>query len=108
MEKLIDINNLAELLNNLKSETSPTLVQLCSGNTNECFLMDEVVQSVQIECGRKLDYERLPEEASEVIKAELMTIKNPVLLLIQNGNIEAIFGGMISQHKLSRALKSLD
>ncbi len=85
----------------------PILIQLCSGCGNESFLMDEVVRKVQVECGEELNYQKLPENVSKVIKEELMVMKNPILLLIQSGNIEAVFSGMISQHKLGQALEGL-
>lgn len=107
MKKIIDINNLAELLNSLQTEAMPVLIQLCSGCGNESFLMDEVVRKVQLEYGEELGYQKLLGSVSKFIKEELMAIKNPVLLLIEGGNIVAVFSGIISQHKLSQALKNL-
>jgi len=107
MKKIININSLAQLLDSLQWEERPVLVQLCSGCGNKSFLMDEVVRKVQSECGEELIYLKLSANASAIIKAELMLIKNPVLLLIQNGSIEAVLSGMISPHKLSRALQNL-
>jgi len=82
-------------------------VNLCSRCGNENFLMDNVVSSVQTEYGKKLGYKKMPEAASEIIKNELMISKNPVLLLIKKGEIKAIFGGIIAQHQLTKALQQL-
>ncbi|MEM9820044.1 MAG: hypothetical protein AAF985_03190 [Bacteroidota bacterium] len=107
MSHLQDINNLADLLQALKAESTPMFVNLCSRCENENYLMDQVVSNVQTEYGERLGYQKMPEMASRIIKQELMVSKNPVLLLIKNGEIKAVFGGMIAQHKLTQALLNL-
>ncbi len=70
--------------------------------------MDQVISNLQADYGKKLGFEKLPSEASEVIKQELMISKNPVLLLIKNGEIKAVFGGIVAQYKLEQALENLN
>ena len=108
MKNLIQINNLTDLLEALKTESTPMFVNLCSRCGNENYLMDQVVSKVQSEYGEKLGYQKMPEQASFIIKQELMISKNPVLLLIKNGEIKAVFGGIIAQHKLNQALQKLN
>lgn len=102
------INNLSELLQALQNETTPLFVILCSRCGNDSFLTDQIVSNLQQSYGEKLGYQKLPSAASEVIKEELQISKNPVLLLIKDGEIKALFGGMIAQYRLERALSDLE
>ncbi|MEO1262244.1 MAG: hypothetical protein AAFZ15_25785 [Bacteroidota bacterium] len=105
--RLNQINNLSELLQALQTETTPMFINLCSRCGNDNFLTDQIVSNLQKEYGEKLGYQKLPSAASEVIKQELHISKNPVLLLIKDGEIKALFGGIIAQYRLEMALYDL-
>ena len=107
MKNLHDVSNLQELLIALKHQSQPMFINLCSRCGQENYLMDQVVSNLQEDYGTKLGFEKLPSAASEVIKTELMISKNPVLLLIEQGEIKAVFGGIVAQHKLEQALQKL-
>ena len=104
---LNQINNLSELLKAVQTVSTPMFVNLCSRCGNDNYLTDQVVSNLQKEYGEKLGYQKLPSAASEVIKQELHISKNPVLLLIKDGEIKALFGGIIAQYRLEKALKEL-
>lgn len=108
MKNLKSVNNLTELLQTLKSQSKPMFVNLCSRCGNENYLMDQVVSNLQADYGAQLGFEKLPSDASEIIKQELMISKNPVLLLIKDGIIKAVFGGIVAQYKLQQALQNLN
>ena len=101
------INNLSELLHALQNEATPMFVNLCSRCGSDNYLTDQVISNLQKAYGEKLGYQKLPSAASEVIKGELHISKNPVLLLIKNGEIKALFGGIIAQYRLEMALYDL-
>ncbi len=107
MKNLENITNLSELLTALKSQAKPMFINLCSRCGNDNYLMDQVVSNLQEGYGEKLGFKKLPQAASEIIKQELMVSKNPVLLLIKNGEIKAVFGGIVAQYKLEKALQNL-
>jgi len=107
MKNLKDIKNLKELLDSLQEQTTPMFISLCSRCGNNNFLTDQVIHKIQEKYGQDLGYQKLPEAASKIIKDELMISKNPVLLLIEKGKIKAIFGGIVAQYKLEKALANL-
>ncbi len=107
MKSLNQVKNLSELLDALREESRPMFINLCSRCGNENYLMDHVVSNIQKEYGESLGYHKLPATASRIIKEELMVSKNPVLILIENGEIKALFGGIIAQFKLEMALEKL-
>ena len=108
MKSLEHVTNLKELLKVLGKESQPTFVNLCSRCGNEHYLTDQVVSNLQTQYGEKLGYKKLPTQASAIIKAELQITKNPVLLLIEKGEIRAMFGGMVAQYRLEQALDALN
>jgi len=107
MEQLNNIKNLAELLTALKGMSTPMFINLCS-RCGDGYLMDQIISNMQKEYGEKMGYQKMPIELSKVIKAELMISKNPVLLLIKEGEIKALFNGMSAQHRLEAALNNLN
>lgn len=107
MKNSQDIKNLAELLDSLQTQTTPTFVNLCARCGNDNNLMDSVVSNLQEAYGKRLGYQKLAGEAAALIKQELMISKNPVLLLIKDGEIRAVFGGIVAQYKLEQALENL-
>ena len=107
MENTNSISNLADLLKSLKAQSTPFFVSLCARCGNDNQLMDNVLQKLQETYGQKLNYQKLVGDAAQLIKDELKISKNPVLLLISNGEIKAIFGGIIAQYHLERELEKL-
>lgn len=108
MQSLENVNNLTELLHILREESRPMFINLCSRCGNNNFLTDQVVSKLQEKYGAELGYEKLPTKASAIIKEELQISKNPVLLLIKDGVIQSLFGGMVAQYKLEQALRQLN
>ena len=53
------------------------------------------------------DYFQLSEAASSAIKKELRIIKNPILLILQQGTIQAVLEGIIAPHQLEKALNQI-
>ena len=107
MENTNSISNLADLLKSLQAQPTPFFVSLCARCGNDNQLMDNVLQKLQETYGQKLNYQKLVGDAAQLIKDELKISKNPVLLLISNGEIKAIFGGIIAQYHLEQALDKL-
>ncbi|MEL6926949.1 MAG: hypothetical protein AAFO94_23120, partial [Bacteroidota bacterium] len=103
-----EVKNLKELLKALRHESAAMFVNLCSRCGSENYLMDRVVSKLQAEYGEQLGYEKLPVDASKIIQQELMISKNPVLLLIKDGEIKAVFDGISAQFRLEAALRQLD
>lgn len=108
MENIKTISNLADLLNILQSQQTPVFVSLCARCGTDNQLLDNVLSNVQESYGKKLGYQKLTGQAAQLIKDELMITKNPVLLLISEGEIKAIFGGIVAQYRLEKALKELN
>ena len=107
MENTNSISNLRDLLRSLKNQSTPFFVSLCARCGNDNQLMDNVLQKLQETYGQKLNYQKLNGEAAQLIKDELKISKNPVLLLIRSGEIKAVFGGIIAQYHLEKALAEL-
>ncbi|MEM6320807.1 MAG: hypothetical protein AAF960_24285 [Bacteroidota bacterium] len=107
MKNINKVNNLQELLDTLRTQETPMFVSLCARCGNENFLMDQVLHNMQEKYGENLGYQKVPDTASRIIKNELMISKNPVLLLINRGEIKAVFGGIVAQYKLEQALAAL-
>ena len=108
MKNIAHIKNLSELLAKLKTQECPTFINLCSRCGNEHYLIDSAVSKMQETYGEKLGYQKITGQAADLIKEELMITKNPVLLLIKDGEIRAVFAGMIAQYKLEQALENLE
>lgn len=106
MKKSNKNNNLIELLEKLKNWTSPILVRLSNREDND-FLIDSIVTKVKQKKTYEVEYKKLDSVISEEIKQELHIIKNPALLLIQEGEIKAIFSGIVSQFQLENAIQEL-
>ncbi len=107
MKNTQNVKNLRELLKVLQTQKTPTFINLCPRCGKDDNLMDSVVSNLQEVYGEKLDYQKLVGESASSMKQELMISKNPVLLLIKEGEIRAIFGGIIAQYKLEQALENL-
>ena len=107
MKNTKPVSNLAELLQSLKAQTTPFFVSLCARCGTDNQLMDNVVNHIQEAYGERLRYQKLAGQAAQLIKDELMISKNPVLLLISNGEIKAVFGGIVAQYQLEQALEKL-
>ncbi len=107
MENTESISNLADLLQSLKTQQIPFFVSLCARCGTDNTLMDNVLQKIQEAYGKKINYQKLAGQAAQLIKDELKISKNPVLLLINNGEIKAIFGGIIAQYHLELELEQL-
>ena len=107
MKNLQNMKTLSELLTALQSQSIPIFISLCARCGNDNNLMDEVISNLQKKYITKLGYHKLAGEAATLIKQELKISKNPVLLLIKNGEIRAVFGGIIAQYKLEQALQNL-
>lgn len=108
MENTQSIKSLAALLISLQSQATPMFVSLCSRCGNENFFMDQAIANIQEQYGKQLGYKKISSEASILIKQELKISQNPVLLLINQGEIKAVFGGIIAQHRLEKTLRKLD
>ncbi|MEM9921940.1 MAG: hypothetical protein AAF990_27795 [Bacteroidota bacterium] len=102
-----DINQLSELLSSLKNQLKPSLVQLCSRIGIENNLMDRVIRNVREQYGEQLFFMKVSSDASRILKQELQTSKNPVLLLVHKGELKAVFGGIVAQYRLVEALEGL-
>ena len=107
METLQTISNLSELLQTLQELSTPVFVSLCVRCGNDNQLMNNSVRNIQEAYGEKLGYKKLSGKAAQLIKDELKISKNPVLLLINNGEIKAVFGGITAQYRLEQALEQL-
>ncbi len=107
MKKIQSITNLSELLQNLQIHATPIFVSLCARCGTDNQLLDNVLKHIQESYGHKLGYQKLTGQAAQLIKDELMISKNPVLLLINKGEIKAIFGGIVAQYRLQQALEEL-
>ena len=108
MKNINNISSLSDLLKNLKSLATPIFINLGSRIGNESFLIDQSIARIQESYGRELVYQKLENTPSQIIKQELKTTKNPVLLLVKKGEIKAILSGMIAQHQLEEALDNLN
>ena len=108
MENITSIANLSELLDSLQAQPIPFFISLCARCGTDNQLLDNVLQQIQEDHGQKLGYQKLIGQAAQLIKDELQISKNPVLLLINQGEIKAIFGGLVAQYQLEQALKNLN
>jgi len=108
MSNFNNINNLNDLLNRVQNFTSPILINLSGRVGNENYLLDQIVEKVKAVNEENLEYQKLNPTLSQHLKEELMITKNPVLLLIQQGEIKAIFSGLVSKYQLLSALQNLN
>ena len=108
MKNLENISNLDELLLASKNEATPLFVNLCGSDGVQDRLMDQVVSKVHKKHIGFIGYQKLCGSASSIIRDELMVTKRPVILLLQSGEIRAIFGGISSSYELEAALDHID
>jgi len=107
MKSLENIKNLPELLVSFETQKMPTFIYLCSHCNNGSYLIDKVVQNIQETFSDNLGYQKITGSTAERIKEALMIARNPVLLLINKGEIKAVFSGIIAQYQLEQALEDL-
>ncbi len=107
MKNIKNINNLLELLEQVKNFTKPLWIGLSCREGSSNYFMDQIVTKVQSEEGEEITYQKLDCLTSQMLKEELMITDNPVLLLINKGEIKAIFSGMVGRFQLEDALKNL-
>lgn len=98
------IKSLADLLGNLKNESSLVLANLCPNCHGETYLIEEVIKKVQSNCETIFNYIKLTHTAAQKIKDELMVVKSPVLLLIYEGTIKGVYSGYIGYDQLCKAI----
>ena len=106
MESLENITNLSELLAIFETQQVPYLVYICSHYTDS-YLIDKVVKNTQEKFSKDLGYRKITGSVAEQIKEALKITRNPALLLISQGEIKAVFGGIIAQYQLEQALEEL-
>ena len=106
MKSLENIKNLSDLLVVFEKQQIPFLVYLCSRCTDS-YLIDKVVKNTQEKFSKDLGYQKITGLAAEQIKEALKITRNPALLLIGQGEIKAIFSGIIAQYQLEQALEEL-
>lgn len=107
MENTKNVNNLEELLDQYQNLNNPALVCLSCREGSNNYLMDQVVAKIQEEGVESISYSKLDTDTSNSIKEELMVTKDPILLLIQKGEIKAIFSGLVGRFQLEDALQNL-
>ena len=107
ISNLSNINNLTELLEVGKHFEFPVLIRLSNQEGDNNYLVDRVVESVIEASVTQIEYEKLSTELSHTIKGELRVVKNPILLLLQRGEIKSIFQGMVAQFQIEKALQDL-
>ena len=100
------ISKLKELLAELENVNNPSLIRL-SNRDGHHYLIDKIVSNVIDKNETKLNYIKIEMERSKAIMEELQIINNPVLLLVNNGDILEAFSGMIGQHQLDSAIQNL-
>lgn len=108
MEALNPIENLNDLLFALRSNSTPVFVKLGSTIGHDDFLLDQILENVIQSNELPLRYQKLSGETAQQIKQELQIPKNPVLLLIEGGEIRAILSGLIAQYQIEDALEQLN
>jgi len=108
MKNINNIKSLLELLEKLKNLTKPVWVGLSCREGSSNYFMDQIVTKVQPIEGEKIAYQKLDCMTSQLLKEELMITDNPVLLLINKGEIKAIFSGMVGRFQLEDALQNLN
>ncbi len=99
------ITTIADLLESTKHYTAPVLVYICFSCDNENYLMEEVMTKVQAAYGHHLNYIKL-EQPSHLMKQELMVSKNPIILIINNGQIDQVFNGTIGFSSLASSIET--
>lgn len=104
MNKSDSNSKLNELLEGLRESNSPCLVRL-SLRDGHHYLMDRVVAKVMNKREAYIEYKKIDTTLSAEIMQELHINKNPVLLLVKQGEIKAIFSGMVGQHQLEKAMQ---
>ncbi len=108
--KLRDMNNsktnskLNELLEGLTFEDSTYLIRL-SVRDGHNYLIDKIVSKVMNKRKSSIQYKKMGPKLSAEIMQELQINKNPVLLYIKAGKIQAIFTGIIGQHQLEKTIE---
>ena len=105
MNNLEKVKTISDLLETFKKNTTPVLALLCVRCGNNQFLINLAVEKTKRIYN--LDYYQLSEEVSRTIKKELKIIKNPVLIVIKNGQIKALLEGVIPQYQLQEVLHNL-
>ena len=98
-----EIVNLEELLAITQSDTKPLFVNLCGSQGYEDHLMDQVLLRLQQKHAGCVDYLKFCGVVAADIRQELRSTKKPIVLLINQGQIEAIFGGINPPYVLEEA-----
>ncbi len=102
----METKGLKELLQELAKTSCPILVRL-SKREGHHFLLDRVIRNAMQKNEEHLVYKILDFSISAKIMQELQLIQNPALLLVEAGEIKAIFSGVISPYQLEAALVDL-
>lgn len=108
MKNKNNVKNLLELLEQFKNLAKPIWIGLSCREGSSNYFMDQIVTKVQQIDGEEIAYQKLDCMTSQLLKEELMITENPVLLLINRGEIKAIFSGMVGRFQLEDAIQNLN
>lgn len=106
LNRINRIQNLKDLLQYSTNRKSPMLINLNAREGYNNFLLDRMVDKLIKREGYQLEYVQMEFQISKFIAEELKIQYNPILLLIIDGNIEAIFSGLIAQDQLETVLQN--
>ena len=107
MNRSKQFSPLADLLAKDKNHQGPVFVSLCTRYGIDNNLHENALIKVLSKYSHSMRYIKITGEQALKIKNELKQRKNPVTLLIYQGEIQSIFTGMVAQYKLEDALKNL-
>lgn len=108
MNHSTQISNLQDLIKEQSLKDTPMFVSLCARCGTDNNLLDNIINKMVVSNANKIQYVKITGQAAQQIKEELKQTKNPVTLLLYQGEIQSIFTGMVAQYKLEEAMNALN
>ncbi len=107
MKEEATYSNLEELIKSTKGQDNYTVVYLVPEESGRKFLIDTVIQRVQLELSTDIAFRLIEGDSADLLKTQLKIKKLPILLILKNGLLESIYEGMIGSTQLKSIINNL-
>ncbi len=102
MENIQTINNFADIVSLSQKKSKAIILSLEVGNYSS--LMFQVVDAYLEENPEAFSWLKIAGLNAQKIQEELSILQLPALIILEKGNIIAIFQGMVASHEIQKAL----
>ncbi len=102
MENIQTINNFADIVSLSQKKSKAMILSLEVGNYSS--LMFQVVDAYLEENPEAFSWLKIAGGNAQKIQEELSILQLPALIILEKGNIIAIFQGMVASHEIQKVL----